>query len=178
MVSTGPVVLLTANGKPVGSELKFSRGTTVRLKAELHAPYDLYPVDQLEVVVGGEVVAVLTNEGGRSELMLETTIEVDDSTWVAARANGSTLLPHQKWAFLRTEGIPPMAHTSPIYLTVGNRPIWVPSAAAALGQRVNIAIDWVRNQGRYQTEAQREEVLALFEQARSYYESGYERAPE
>ena len=168
-VSTGPIVTLTANGQPIGSDLNLKQGAKVVLKAELQAPFELYPVDQLEIVLGGEVIASVTNEGKRSKLSLATTIEVNASTWVAARANGSTLLPHQQWALSNNAGIPPMAHTSPIYLMVGEAPIWVPAAAAVLEQRVDIAINWAKTQAHYQTETDRRQVLDVFEQAKAYY---------
>ena len=65
-----------------------------------------------------------------------------------------------------------MAHTSPIYLSVEDQPVWVPSAAQQLVARVDFAINWVKTQGNYRTEAQREEVLSLFERARRFYAEG------
>ena len=124
MVSTGPVVTLTANGQPVGSELMLAPGKRVKLRAEMRAPYDLYPVDQLEIVVGGEVVQTISNDDGRSELTAKATIRPEASTWVAARVHGDSLLPYQAWALLGATGIPPMAHTSPIYVVVDDKPVW------------------------------------------------------
>ncbi len=169
IVSTGPIVTFTANGEPIGSDLQLRPGETVTLTAELHAPYALYPIDQLEIVMGGEVIAVVANDAKRSELQLSTTVTVPASTWVGARAHGAELLPHQKWALLFTDGIPPMAHTSPIYLTVGEKPVWVPEAASALEQRVDIAINWAKTEAHYRTDEERKEVISLFEQAKAFY---------
>jgi hypothetical protein len=169
MVSTGPIVSLSANGQPIGSDLALSPGDTVTLTAELHSPYELYPVDQLEIVMGGEVIAAIANDDARSELQLSSTVTVSESTWVGARANGSKLLPHQRWALLNSAGIPPMAHTSPIYLTVEGAPIWVSDAARSLEQRVDVAIHWAKTEARFRSQAQQAEVIALFEQAKQHY---------
>jgi hypothetical protein len=174
LVSTGPVVTFTANGKPIGSELKLESGEPVTLKAELSAPYDQYPVDVLEIVVGGKVVASAANSEREAQLSLTVTVEPQQSTWAAARAHGSKELPYQVWEFLNSTGIPPMAHTSPIYLTVDGAPVWVAEDAQSLTRRVDFAIDWARSQARYRSEDQRREILALFEKARSYYARGPE----
>ncbi|MEJ2089964.1 MAG: hypothetical protein P8Y69_16110, partial [Gammaproteobacteria bacterium] len=109
-----------------------------------------------------------------SELSLTVTVEPQQSTWAAARAHGSKKLPYQVWEFLNSTGIPPMAHTSPIYLTVDGAPVWVAEDAQSLTRRVDFAIDWARSQARYRSEDQRREILALFEKARSYYARGPE----
>ena len=172
MVSTGPVVTLTANGEPIGSELELRPGAEVALEARVRAPHDLYPVDALEIVMGGKVVASIRNDEQASELRIRATIAPTGSTWVAARARGSELMPYQQWRLLNALGVPPMAHTSPIYLSVENQGVWDAAAAAQLAARVDFAIDWVKTQGNYRTEAQREEVLALFERARRFYAEG------
>jgi len=172
MVSTGPVVTMMANGKPVGSDLKLNVGATVTVSAELSAPYSEYPVDVLEIVAGGKVIASVTNDNGASALSISTTIASEQSTWVAARARGSQQLPYQAWALLNSTGIPPMAHTSPIYLTVNDEPVWVAEDAQILERHVDAAIDWALSQARYQNEAQRAEIITLFEKAKYYYAHG------
>ena len=169
LVSTGPVVLMTVNGEPIGSTLALDADDSVQVKAELFAPFAHYPVDKLEIVVGGEVVASNQNEDGASELSLEASVDVDDSTWVAARAWGAEEMPLQVWSVLGTTGIPPMAHTSPIYLIVDGAPIWNPDDAEALAASVEAAITWARDTARYRTEAERQEIVALYQQALDYY---------
>jgi hypothetical protein len=168
-VSTGPIIHLTANGAPIGSELDLSRGSRVSIQASVEAPISQYPVDRLEIVVGGKVVASRVNDAQASSLELSAEIELQDSTWVAARANGGKLLPYQKWALLGTQGIPPMAHTSPIYLLADDAEIWSGQDARVLAQEVQTAIDWATNKGRYMTDAQREEVISLYTQALQVY---------
>jgi hypothetical protein len=175
LVSTGPVVTLTANGRPIGSNLVLAPGEQVVIEARMEAPYELYPVDVLEIVVGGTVVETVANTAGSSQLRAATTVSARESTWIAARARGSKVMPYQVWRTINATGIPPMAHTSPIYLSVEGRPVWVPEAARQLKARVEAAINWVETQGRYRTEAEREEIVALFQRARQHYTSGPHR---
>ena len=172
IVSTGPVVTLSANGEPIGSELRLQPGEKVTVQADLRAPYDVYPVDTLEIVMGGNVVASVTNDQHRDRLNARVTVAPQTSTWVAARAYGAKLLPYQAWALLGTQGIPPMAHTSPIYLTVDEQPVWVAAAAEQLAQWVDVAIGWVQTEGHFRTEGHRHEMIELFKQAKRYYVNG------
>ena len=168
-VTTGPVVEFSANGEPIGSDLELRKGDTVKLRAEVLAPYDLYPVDRLEIVVGGRVVASRVNDAGLASLSLTADITAENSTWAAARAHGDTLLPYQVWAFIRQRGVPPMAHTSPVYLTVSKQPVWSDESAGFLASRVDAAIEWARTQANFETAEQRAEVIALFERAKRVY---------
>ncbi len=168
-VTTGPVVEFSANGQPIGSDLELKRGDTVKLRAEVSAPYDLYPVDRLEIVVGGRVVASRVNDAGLASLSVTADITAESSTWAAARAHGDTLLPYQVWAFIRQRGVPPMAHTSPVYLTVSKQPVWSDESAGFLASRVDAAIEWARTQANFETAEQKDEVIALFERAKRVY---------
>jgi hypothetical protein len=119
--------------------------------------------------MGGEVVARRDNESHAEKLLLEAGVSVSKSTWVAARAYSPTLQPYQRWALLGTEGIPLMAHTSPIYISVDGKPPRSPDDAEALMKEIDKAIEWARTDARYLEESQRQEVIALYERARKVY---------
>jgi len=125
----------------------------------------------LELVAGGRVVASARNTDGSSRLRLKHRLDAPTSTWIAARTHGSKLLPYQRWLPLggKGVGVPPMAHTSPIYVSVDGAPIRSSPDAAALEKAVDAAIDWAKTRARYQRDAQRAEVIALFEQAKRVY---------
>ena len=89
-VSTGPVLSLTANGSPIGSDLKLSAGDKVVGEAKLEAPYDLYPIEQLEIIVGGKVVASAINEKQESSLTVRTELTPSTSTWPTASPKTSS----------------------------------------------------------------------------------------
>jgi hypothetical protein len=169
--TTGPMLEVSANGAPIGSTLELAPGGAVEIVAEATAPYERYPLEVLEIVAGGRVVAAVRNDGRAAALRLAHRIDATASTWIAARARGSKLLPYQRWLPLgRTgTGVPPMAHTSPIYVSVDGAPIRSKADAAALEASVDAAIEWARKRARYKREAERAEVIALFERAKSVY---------
>ncbi|NKB98087.1 MAG: hypothetical protein GKR90_06265 [Pseudomonadales bacterium] len=171
-VSTGPIIKLRVNGEPIGATLEASPGELVAIEAEVLAPYSEYPVEKLEIIQGGEVIAVVANKSKDLHLTLEAQVAVEGSTWIAARANGSELLPMQAWSVSGTLGIPPMAHTSPVYINVAGMPIWDETVAAAIVASVDSAINWATNEAKFKTRKQREEVIALFRKARANYTQG------
>ncbi len=144
-------------------------GAEVVLEARLQAPYGQYPVDSLEIMLGGEVVARQKNDDQASELRLRAVVTPKQSSWAAARAHGSELLPYQAW--LGLPGIPPMAHTSPIYFVVDEAPISSCAEAGTLAAQVQQAIDWAQTEARYADRSQREEVVKLYEKALAVYAS-------
>lgn len=169
MVSTGPVVNLNVEGVGPGAVLQYDSGAIVKVEATLRAPFQVYPVEVLEIVHNGTVVATAFNKDERSILSVEAAIEVTGSGWIAARARGSSLLPYQVWSLLGTSGIPPVAHTSPVYLEVDGKPIWHEDAARKLERQVDRAVEWTTSNGRYQTEQQRQEVLELYQKAKAHF---------
>ena len=170
-VTTGPLLSLSANGARMGDTLALANGQSFEVEAEVHAPFDRYPVDTLEIVVGGEVVAVARNTSGGSKLRATASLVPRHSSWVAARAYGSTMLPYQIWPLLgqNGRGVPVMAHTSPIYLEVDGEPARSPDDAQVLEAAVDRAIDWVKREARFQREEERAEMVALFEKAKAVY---------
>jgi hypothetical protein len=172
-VTTGPMLELRANGAPIGSTLELARGAAIELSAEVVAPFDRYPVDVLEIVANGRVVAEIRNADRSPKLQLRHRLDAAQSSWIAARARGSKLLPYQRWLPLGRKGVgvPPMAHTSPIYVRVDGAQIRSKPDAAALEAAVDVAIDWAKTRARYRSEAERAEVIALFERAKRVYAS-------
>jgi TolB protein len=118
--TNGPLLDFTLNGHALGDALSLPAG-----KHELLARVTLrsnVPVDHLEIVGNGEIVASIPLRGDRTSV--STTVRI------AARSSG--------WYLLRTRGdgpqypildVYPYATTSPIYLTVGGQPVRSPDDA-------------------------------------------------
>ena len=118
-VTTGPVIFLTVDGKALGETISASKGQDMSVKAEVRSRI---PVEKLEIVQGGEIVAVKENPDGSPNLTMETTLSVDKSSWIAARAHSEEILPYQTSWYVVRDGIPLMAHTSPVYVEVDGQP--------------------------------------------------------
>jgi TolB protein len=118
--TNGPLLDFTLNGHGLGDALSLPAGGN-----ELLARVTLrsnVPVDHLEIVGNGEVVASIPLQGDRTSV--STTVRI------AAQRSG--------WYLLRTRGdgpaypildVYPYATTSPIYVTVGNQPVRSPDDA-------------------------------------------------
>lgn len=125
-MSGGPILRFSVDGSRVGDVLRLpGNGGTVEAEAEA---VSLFPVHALQIVQEGRVVASAEEPQGARRLHLKTRLSVDHHTWLTARVGGpgyTQSLPHRDgWR----RGI--MAHTSPIYISVGGD-WWMYSEEAA-----------------------------------------------
>lgn len=166
-VTDGPALFLTAAGHGLGETIAASPGEKIPVRAELRS---LRPVEWIEILHGGEVVARLDNKDARRELVLEAEVEAGASSWIAARAYSSQLLPFQAMEAVGAMGIPIAAHTSPIYVEVEGRPARCAEEDAELFIAwCDEAIAWAKDVAHFHDDGERREMVALFEQAKAFY---------
>lgn len=168
-ITNGPAIWLEVAGQGPGSTLEVSAPS--RLPATIRWRSDR-PLNRVELVHDGEVVAREGWEDGRREGTLETRVAVspsEGSGWVAARCFGDarTSYGHFLWA-----------HTSPIYLRArpgaGTAGAAAPSpaaraAAAGFVEDLDRSLLWLRTRGKFHYPEQRDRMLGLFDQARERY---------
>ncbi|WP_353987712.1 CehA/McbA family metallohydrolase [Ruicaihuangia caeni] len=107
MVTSGPLLWLTADGAPIGSVVQTASGSTVQLAIELET---VFPVSEIEVIVDGRIEARLPVPEGATRHQVEHAITVHEDSWVAVRCFGRDAAKHHdNWER------PVFAHTSPIY---------------------------------------------------------------
>lgn len=159
-VTTGPMLKITAGGKELGETIQVQSGSSIPVRAKVTSAT---PIERLEIVQGGNVVAVQGNPSGLESVVLNASITADESTWIAARAYSSKTFPYQS-------DIPLMAHTSPFYVEVPGSPLSSPEDAAFLARWCARAIKWVETQANVHEESQRNEMIALFRRAKAVYE--------
>lgn len=105
-VTTGPVLMLEVNGHLPGARVDVDRGDVVRVTARAYGHAEQVPLERLEIVGHGRVLASASaREVGQSpeHVTLELDLPVDRGIWLAARTFAG---PHQS------------AHTTPVYVTV------------------------------------------------------------
>jgi TolB protein len=113
-VSNGPLLGFTLSGRQIGAELTFPAGVhQVVARVSLRS---IVPVERLEIVANGVVVAPipLTDGGTRADAVIP--LPVTRSGWFIVRA----------WSAKATHPVLdlyPYASTSPIYVTVGGRAV-------------------------------------------------------
>jgi hypothetical protein len=105
-VTNGPMLRFTVNGQEAGSVIAWTEPGPLRVHGEVHAHR---PIERLEVVVNGKVLATANqDEPETTRLELTQDLPITGSVWIALRAAGSG------GAF---------AHTSAVYVEVPERPV-------------------------------------------------------
>ena len=123
----------------------------------------LVPMKRLEIVVNGEVVTSEEPRADGSFVQLTKEIPVAEGSWVAARVRGD----FHRYLVNDTDLY---AHTSPVYLTVDGKGVSRKEDGQFFVAWVDQLISRVQDKGRFASEEQRQEVVALFKKARAYYE--------
>jgi hypothetical protein len=135
-MTTGPLLLFHVDGHPPGAEIELGRGGgTVEVYAEAKS---FMPLQRLEVVWNGTVVASREMHSGPREMALKERVKVAGPGWLAARCT-SPIGPTTDWVF-RIE-----AHTSPVYMRVPGEEVFSAPAAAYMLTLIEGAETWVDN---------------------------------
>jgi hypothetical protein len=110
-LSGGPMLSLRVDGHEIGDTVNLSGPGTVQVEAEAES---IFPLEALEIVVGGRVVATSAPVDGPTialnRLAISEPIRVAGHTWIAARCRGAG--DGHLDQFRR----PIIAHTSPVYV--------------------------------------------------------------
>jgi len=158
--TNGPLIRFTVNGEGPGARLDLKAGDRLRVQAEAESAV---PMERLEIVVNGEVVASSVPGEPAVQLEINEEIVLDGPVWIAARASGAfdRLLVNDSSLY---------AHTSPVYCYVDGKRYANPADGVFFTGWVDQLIEAVEGRGRFATEEHRREVVALFRQARDYYQ--------
>jgi hypothetical protein len=164
--TTGPLLRLTVDGHAPGDLIRMSRGGgTVEVEAEARCAL---PLTNLTIVQNGATVAQTASAKGRRSLRLKATVPVPrpggapggrgKSCWIAAHAWG----PRPTW--------PLAAHSSPVYVTVDNENVFLPTEASYALTLIEGGITWARNLATFRREEKQQDIINLFEKARKLLE--------
>jgi hypothetical protein len=152
--SNGPILRFTVNGKLPGEEIRGNGPVQVVLRGQVTSQV---PVDAVEVMVNGK--AVRRFAPGQP---FAATLPVPESSWIALRALG----PRHRLVVNDTQA---WAHTSPVYVTIGGRPVRLRDDVRFYREWVEKLIARTETSGRFKNPEQKNEVLALFRQALEWY---------
>jgi dipeptidyl aminopeptidase/acylaminoacyl peptidase len=112
--TNGPILSLTLEGRDVGGEIALSQGAhTLHAKVSLRS---IAPIEKLEIVSNGAAVAAVPLDASGTRADATVPLPVSASAWFTLRASAAA-------AVEPILDIYPFATTSPIYVTVGGRPI-------------------------------------------------------
>jgi hypothetical protein len=163
--TSGPMLTMTVSGRGPGATLDLAAPARVAVEVAVESRL---PVDTIEIVMNGAVAAQARPSGGSRRHQWTVDVDVATGGWLAARAYSDLRLTYQRFGHFN----PPLrhfAHTSPVYITVGGRGRVSQQALEELAGQVEQLIEWTRATARVADDAQREEMLALFREARRIY---------
>jgi hypothetical protein len=158
--SNGAVIQMRVNDKSPGDEIKLTSTGELTVRATVQTQT---PLDSVDLIVNGRSVhsePVM----GKSTIEIKRKLSLQESSWIAVRALGPShrLILNDAGAF---------AHTSPVYVTVGERPVRIAQDVRFYREWVESLIDRAEKRGRFKTEGQKAEVLGLFRKALEFYKS-------
>ena len=123
-VTDGPLLQLQVGDVGMGEEVAAAPGGSLTVRASARLMPDIGPLDRIELVVQGDVVAA-ADAAGADVVELEHRLDVSIGTWIAVRAFGMD------------RGF---AHSAPVYVPVGGH-TWRADAAPAIVARLVGALD-------------------------------------
>ncbi len=158
--TNGPLLEFSLGGKGIGDELRLPSGRhTVKARATLRS---IVPVDHLQIVGNGRVVADLPLSGERTTATATHGLEIEASGWYVLRAYAE----HPAHPIL---DIYPFGTTSPIYVTVGDGRVRSRDDAGYFLAWIDRLEKSAREHQGWNTAAEKEAVLNDFTRAREVY---------
>ena len=160
VASNGPQLALQVDQRNPGDTVQLPEGgKRVHFRAALRSPA---PIEHLEVVQNGRVVASHRFAKERTRVDMEGDINVRQSGWVVLRAwnEGADPLIFDLY---------PYATTSPIYIDVDGKPAQAPADAAYFVQWMDRVIDAAAARTDYNDAREKRSTLDYLHAARAVY---------
>jgi TolB protein len=159
-VSNAPLLEFTLGGRAIGDEIRLPAAGG-RLTAQVRLRSSV-PVDHLELIGNGRMVATITLAGDGTAASGSVTVPVTHSGWYVVRA----------WSERAEQPVLdlyPFASTSPIYVQVGREPTRSAEDAAFFLTWLDRLQQAAEAHEGWRTPAEREHVLDLIGRARAVY---------
>lgn len=160
--SNGPLLQFSLAGKEPGDEINLPDGAH-RLEARV-AMKSIVPIEHLELVANGRVVASLPVGGDGSQAAATVPLRVVQSGWYTLRAWSQRPISPVLDLF-------PLATTSPIYVLVGGQPIRSAEDARFFLAWIDRLLAAAQQHQGWNQEAEKEMALSLLAQARAVYQA-------
>src|SRR4051812_18801221 len=160
VATNGPLLHLEAGDGRPGDVVRMASAGPLAYRAVLRANF---PVDHLELIWNGAVVASLPTGKERRAADVRGTIPVAGSGWLLLRAWNDGPDPN-------VLDIYPYATTTPVYVRVADAPRRSPEAGAYFLRWVDRIRVATQSSTAYRTASERDVVLADVERARAFYE--------
>jgi hypothetical protein len=156
LATNGPWVELLVDGRGPGDRVEAGPGRRLPVTVRCQG----LGVERLELV-GPDGVLAAAEAGGGAPPAIDAEVEADGSLWLCAVARGP--------GHPSVLGPVVFAHTSPVWVEVGGRPVRRPASARWLLDWLDRFEDLIGEHGRFADDGQRDEVVAVLDQARDRY---------
>ena len=168
-VTNGPLLSLSANRKPIGSEITFTGPGpfTVEVRASC---FTQRPINYIQVIQDGEVVHEFRIDDYQQRTQLSHQLTFENSGWIALRAGHDKPDPEDWWNYTIA------AHTSPIYVTINGQPPAKANDAKYLLARMDTTLEWAKTKAIWSSRSTKQTAIQSFQKARSFYQKSLERA--
>jgi Tol biopolymer transport system component len=160
-VTNAPLVEFSLAGRGAGDEIRLPGGSH-RLTARVGLRSNV-PVDHLEIIGNGKVVATIPLRGDRRTASDTISIPVSASGWYLLRAYGDR-------AALPILDLYPFASTSPIYVQIGDAVMRSPEDAEFFVRWIGRVEGAARASRGWSTAEERETTLRTLAEARAVFE--------
>jgi hypothetical protein len=159
VVTNGPLLELDVNSQRPGALISWE-GAEETLRGNASVVFHR-PIEKLEIIVNGEIVAVGVGNTQRTEISLPFEVPIRESAWIAARAKATSLQDEPEiWA-----------HTNPVYALKQGQPVYVEAARKAVRERWAKEAQFYRNSSLVFAEpSQRREFLRLVQETETILE--------
>jgi hypothetical protein len=161
--TNGPMLFLTVNGREPGDTIQLSDraapGESKARKLNVHVEASSTgPLDRIQVVWKGKVIKSIPPGNNPTRAVADCELDASETGWVAARA------------FEKPAASIRFAHTSPVFVQLGNERGIVPNDA-------KFFIDWIDREMKFyeaysgfRSEQDRQAMLDMYRKARAVYE--------
>lgn len=159
--TNGPLVRVWVEGRGIGDEVRLPAGKrTVSVRVWMRS---FVPIDHLEVVANGAVVAKVPLGGDHTATDTTLQLPLSSSAWITLRA-WSEGARHPLLDMF------PLGTTSPVYVLLGGAPIRSPDDARYFGRWVDRLIAVATAHPGWNSAAERDGSLAILRRARAEFQ--------
>ncbi len=157
--TNGPLLQFSLGGQGIGGEVRLAKKQEVRFSAKMNS---IVPVDHLQIVCNGKLARELELDRESTSAHVEGSIALSTSGWCVLRAFSDKA----EYPIL---DLYPYATTSPVYVSVAGAPVRNAADAAYFVAWVDRLITAARSNTSWNTEAEKQSVLSLLQDARERY---------
>jgi hypothetical protein len=163
-ITNGPLLDLRVSGRTVGDTVKLPDSGHVTIVARASGRVDF---QRVELVQNGTVIVTASTKpvGGHFEAELKQPLSISKPCWLALRTPPPSVKDDPELAMptpLNELGRELFAHTSPIYVDVAGRPVFDPTVARQLLEKMNASRQQLLQHGKFEDDLARERVLDVY----------------